>query len=464
MSGKIDYQAHQQQFWEQLEKQPTLTLAEYCEANGLKYGTAKRYIKRPAKTGGKFQPSVMPKIKAKKTSQGNDWHSLLKEFLVRGAQNPTLTMAAFAKDKGVNGATLRRQFNSMRSLPEFDRLFDLYDEQLAKFQEAKNDKKKKRADKSKSKEAGATAQAQSAQGDRAKTGGIGSLRKPRSVEGLSQYSSAQVGRPVVHGGYARSAGITGEIMDILMDTDPLSVCNELIIARSQYYRMNETLAKRLKEIDEMEESGDIPLDDENQPVDINAMRDRLIFGYGTRLRELELSISTMAKQEAKRYIDLRKQEYAELMMPHLLPAEESSLVIEMLSLRTKNNWTALETCQQIEKLGARPPATLLHEAKVELANLEPEVDDTGISEQELDELFDDYTLEQIEQQDNWLPARKEEVNRRIKEAEDLENGVEPTLSPSQIQNEAAKEQAYDDLDNEGVSGFDDVDSFEVLGG
>ncbi|WMO21515.1 hypothetical protein [Vibrio alginolyticus] len=143
MSGKIDYQAHQQQFWEQLEKQPTLTLAEYCEANGLKYGTAKRYIKRPAKTGGKFQPSVMPKIKAKKTSQGNDWHSLLKEFLVRGAQNPTLTMAAFAKDKGVNGATLRRQFNSMRSLPEFDRLFDLYDEQLAKFQEAKNDKKKK---------------------------------------------------------------------------------------------------------------------------------------------------------------------------------------------------------------------------------------------------------------------------------------------------------------------------------
>ena len=106
----------------------------------------------------------------------------------------------------------------------------------------------------------------------------------------------------------------------------------------------------------------------------------------------------------------------------------------------------------------------MHEAKVELANLEPEVEDTGISEQELDELFDDYTLEQIEQQDNWLPARKEEVNRRIKEAEDLENGVEPTLSPSQIQNEAAKEQAYDDLDNEGVSGFDDVDSFEVLGG
>lgn len=143
MSGKIDYQAHQQQFWEQLEKQPTLTLAEYCEANGLKYGTAKRYIKRPARKGGKFQPSIMPKIKAKKTSQGNDWHSLLKEFLVRGAQNPTLTMAAFAKDKGVNGATLRRQFNSMRSLPEFDRLFDLYDEQVAKFQEAKNDKKKK---------------------------------------------------------------------------------------------------------------------------------------------------------------------------------------------------------------------------------------------------------------------------------------------------------------------------------
>ncbi|HHF2869012.1 TPA: hypothetical protein ACPJZQ_004171 [Vibrio alginolyticus] len=46
---------------------------------------------------------------------------------MRGAQNPTLTMAAYAKDKGVNGATLRRQFNSMRSLPEFDRLFDLYD-------------------------------------------------------------------------------------------------------------------------------------------------------------------------------------------------------------------------------------------------------------------------------------------------------------------------------------------------
>lgn len=228
--------------------------------------------------------------------------------------------------------------------------------------------------------------------------------------------------------------------------------------------MNETLAKRLKEIDEMEETGNIPLDDENEPVDINTMRDRLIFGYGTRLRELELSISTMAKQEAKRYIDLRKQEYAELMMPHLLPAEETNLVIEMLSLRAKNNWTALETCQQIEKLGARPPATLLHEAKVELANLEPEVDDTGISEQELDELFDDYTLEQLEQEDSWLPARKEEINQRIKEAEDLENGIEPILSPSQIQNEAAKEQAYDALDDEEVSGFDDLDSFEVLGG
>ncbi|WP_432773899.1 hypothetical protein [Vibrio parahaemolyticus] len=463
--AKIDYEHHQREYAKRLEENPKLKVAEYCDEVGLNYGTAKRYISKKA-----AKAKVSSKIDSassanKRKGTRHDWHALLKEFLVRATQNPTLSMVEYADEKGVNNATLRRQFKGMRELPEFDQLFDLYDEQKAKYSLVANDKKSKKTGETIPSAAGRKARAEVR---------LNEIAKKRENSGAKNRSSAQtdltdsqhssnVGRPVIHGGYMGAAGLTNELLDILSEIDPLSINNELLLARANYITMQGNIHDRINRLLEMKVTGE-PLMDGDEELDIDKAIDRLMYGYAPRLRELEMSITQFTKAENKRYIDLRKQEQAELLMPHVLPAEQQRIIMQMTELRTRNNWTALETCQNIEALGAVPPPALLHEMKVEIANIEPEIDDDGVDDSELDALFDDYEVEP-EQQQSWIDDRREEVATAIQLAEDAENGVnqEQNLSPVEIQKEATKQQAYDDLD-ETVAGFDDIDSFEVLGG
>lgn len=466
--ARIDYAKHQSAFSKQLKKNPKLTLAEYCESEGLVYSTARKHIKKKA---GQSQTRIdAAKDRAKengKKQPAHDWHAHLKNYLTRATQNPSFSMKAYAEEQGLNAATVRRQFKGMRDHPEFDHLFDLFEQQKAELSVARSSKNEKRSGKPTPSWAGRKEHAIAKRDDARTNRGNKWDQKPEQIGtneiGDPYLKHTDVSAPVLNRAYMLKAGLEGELLTILSEVDPLSVSNELLLARGNYLKMQENLSNRVNELVKKQENGEVIEDDDGNETDLQAAIDRLMYGYAPRLRELEMSITQFAKAEHKRYIDLRKLTLDELQSPAMLPAEEANIVIAGLELRIKNNWSALETCQHLERLGARPPATLMHEMRMELENMEPEVEEGGVTEEELDAMFNDYEERQQIESGEWLDERREEVAQKIQEAEDIENGIEPDLSPSDIIKEAATHQAYDDLD-EVVAGFDDIDSFEVLGG
>ena len=477
---KVNYDEHQNEFIRQLVDNPSLKVAEYCDQAGLNYVSARRYIKKPKKkkstsTVDPAKAAIDKPIPRKPSGRrsSRDWGETLQDYLTMAIANPSLTMKAYAEEKDITYATLRRQFNGLRTQEQFRSLFDLYDRKVAQFSEIRNDRRSKSTGKTTETGRQRTAQAsdraaqKSAQGDQEAAQMV-----PNHT--VSVVDSAQFGEQIrlssahanyIHGGYCRSAGVVEDVLDILTEIDPLSVSNELLIARGQYLRMSKTISGRLAEYETMLAEGTERYKPEGseEEVDVKREIDKLLFGYAPRLRELEHSITNMTALENKRVFELRKHQQEQLMMPHRLPAAESALVIEMLEQREKNNWDAVTTANYIEKLGAKVPAVLLHEAKLELTNAEPEDNGREVTEEELDAITAEYEEEQKIVQEEWLPERHAELQRRFKAAEDRENGIEPDTSPSEIQ-EATIDESYSQFDEETAEGFDDLDSFEVLGG
>ncbi len=471
--AKPDYQEHQAELERRVAENPALTLKEYCDESGLNHNTARRYLRRP-KTTAKVEPkrkvTTKPKSKVGRTKAQQQWVDLLEEFLLRAAKNPTLSMSDYAEEKGVKYPTLRRQFNEMRKDADFDALFDLYDRNLEALSDAIRDRRKKGGDESTAlaeqrktaqtraaarneskRENDQFADAQNAQFDATDIPDFSALKQNR-FKGLR-------GRPALHGGYARIAGFNPEIIDALSSIDPLSVSNELLMARAMYANMLKTIHSRLELYEELE--GDQRLDELGEEFEIDKERDRLIFGYAPRLRELESSIANLTSIENKRAFDARKQRMDELKLPFHLPNEETQLVISVLELRERNNWDALTTAKHIERLGAKVPPALMMELKAQMEEVEDEVIESGTTIEQLDAITDSYNEEQRIYEEETLPARRLEVAKAIAEAEARENGTDidgGTIAKAAEDEDTLNE--YDALD--AASDADDLEGFDVL--
>ncbi|UTZ44550.1 hypothetical protein [Vibrio campbellii] len=479
--ARTDYKHHQREFSKLLAENPKLTLQEYCDSVGLTYSTARRHLSKKDAKASVATKITSAQSKASKGRLKTDWHGFLKLYLSMATANPAYTIKEFAEEKDLNPATTRKQFNRMRDLCEFASLWDLYDEKKAQYQLTNNKRRSAKTGRTVDSWQGREARAQAhfdevqskkdhkatskpTQTDTNPTQMHTHVAQVTPIDGVC--TSGSVSRPIKHGGYLKMASVSIEILNAITEIDPLSVNQELLLARSNYLTMQQDMNNRIARLLEMKANGEplvIGTGDDAEEADIDREIDRIRYGYAPRLRELEMSITQFAKAENKRYIDIRKQEFAELMMPAVLPAQQQRIVINLLEQRKAKNWTATETCQHIEAQGAEPPALLLHEAKLELANIEPEIDDDGVDEEVLDVEFGQYTEEHNEQVNEWVDQRREEVAREIQQAEDREAGNLPEISPSQITENAETQEAYDELD-EATSELFDLEDFEVVGG
>lgn len=475
-----NYENLLKQYANMLKDEPKLSVKDFCVLVGVPYATAKRYItKKKAKAlddGAMVRTAIDSgaEIEQRQATGKNrhNWHLLLKEYLTLAIANPKYSVSKFAKEKGVNPATMRRQFKDMRSLKQFDHLYDLYDEQKAKIAVVNSTRR--------SAESGEIVDSSKGRNARAKTrlDGVLKNRTQKSHQNADvrsgnrtqmvevsedAISSLKIAAPLLHDAYFATARVSERVLDAVAQVDPLSVSPELTLARTNLLTLYADYHTKIYELERMKEAGEALKDSEGEDMDIDSAIDRVRYGFTPRIREAEMSITQMSKLENKRYIDIRKQEHAELMTPAVLPAQQQAIVMQMLTDRTKKNWSAFETCQNIEMLGAEPPATLLHEMKLELASIEPEVDDSGVDEEVLDAEFGLYVEEHAEQVESWVDDRRQEVASQIQSAEDIENGITPEVPISQIQESAETQEAYDEL-SESDSELFSLDAFEVLGG
>lgn len=473
--AKPDYTKHQGLYLKALGENPKLTVKQYCDNAGLKYATARRYLRKPDKEVIKSAQSKKvsdehkeKRARSKRTPAQAKWASHVRNFLSRAIKNPSLTMTSFAQENGIATASLRREMSKFRGEADFDRLFDLFDEKLATYRAIRKEKPSKRRGKSMGKADRGKSPKTS---DREQTLNGGEVNNPEFAHseddaptlddvGLgkddlvtrfasfsaSRFNKTQdqkrqfndaIGPPQMrHGGYTSGITLVSEMLDILTEVDPLSVADELLTARARYYRMNKWLSDEIERIQghiDREEPLMIGTGEDAEEVDLNRVMKELTFAYEPRLAELERSIVSLVGLENKRQFDHRKQLIEEMKMPHYLPAEETALIVQLLELRERNGWDALTTAKNIERLGAKVPAALLLELKDEIDNAEPEILEGDVSPEE----FERRQLEYFE-------GLKEREGKKSKEKQKELDALFEEFSPDTASEYDALPPAEDD--------------------
>ncbi|MCG6418839.1 hypothetical protein K6U51_12430, partial [Vibrio fluvialis] len=177
-----------------------------------------------------------------------------------------------------------------------------------------------------------------------------------------------------------------------------------------------------------------PKDSQGEDVDPDRVIKELIFAYEPRLSQLEYSIANLVSLENKRAFDYRKQLHEEMKMPHYLPAEETALVVEVLSLRDRFGWDALTTAQNIEKLGAKVPPALMMELRDEIENAEPEILDGEVSPEEFERRQVEY-FDGLEERESQAEQEKQRELDALFEEFSPDNAADFSEVPEEHDNE-----------------------------
>ncbi|WP_419238281.1 hypothetical protein ACN08L_16350 (plasmid) [Photobacterium leiognathi subsp. mandapamensis] len=448
--AKIDYKKHQADFLNLRFDDPTLTVEKYCENVGLNYSSAKRYIKS----------NVTPKSRTrggkgrKKDRTESEWSVIYCNYLANCVANPTLSIAQFAKSIDDIPATVRNGFKSLKNRPEFANLEQKREQAIAQF-EASKPKKTPRKFKTPPlhKIAGDDPQSQAL---------LLNLSTVKETDDRNPDGTFKRGNQcaVTHGAYAKATGLNIEHYQIAAEIDPVSLVNEVVAARAQYISMLNYIAATKQLIDERYENGKPITDPEGNVLPKESEIMKIVFGTSDKLRSLEISIQSMVATIAKVNSQLSLQRLKERESPALSPVQVLTQQRELLQSRITHEWTATETAKKFELMGLPIPDFLLIEARQELADYVPPVEEVSISEEELDRMSLEYRQQQQEVQQSWLPERREEIRKVFDEMDRMDAGE--VLEPPAIDDNESLENVQDELLAQMDDAFADIAKFESL--
>ncbi|MCG3884147.1 hypothetical protein I3271_05555 [Photobacterium leiognathi] len=463
--AKIDYALHQAQYIEQSEINPDLSIRQYCEDNGLNYNSARRYIRNPAK--GNSVKRGMQKAEIKRTStvkRGRNWRVIYFDYLNDAIENPSLSVTQFAALNDLPAASVRREFAKLKRDGEFND----HCERLALAQRKHEDEKQKakanfKLLKSKNKIKSVRRRANTQEQKREQT----SIFDQNSAQSRSPERD-HLGRflsgnrfSMVHGGYAQIINLDQDIIDTVVQIDPLNLANEIIAARAHYLNLQRFLALERDAIIERYDDNDPIMGFDGKPVSITKVLGDLEYSAAGKLRAAETSIGALSATAARIQCDVAKI----LIKDHETAVHDTKTELDirnsiMIEAEQKE-WSALQTAKACEKFGIRVPVTVLEEMKREIATYEPPVDDNGLSDDELDAICLEYEKKQSEYVSHEVPARRERLQKLIDEQNAKENGGIVNQATSE---EEQPDHSLDDEADDETFPFDDLDSFDVLGG
>lgn len=462
MAPRIDYDFHQQRYFERLADEPGLTVRQYCDDEGLKFNSARRYIKSsPGKNPTVKKVEKLRQVKASKRSPSRDWPMIYERYLNQLTIEPTMTMADFAQTEGLPYPQLRRCFNELRKKGDHANLEDLARRALDEHtEEVEESDRKIKALKNKKKSI------------RVSKGRLAPTEHELAQITTDHSSDAQdlscddehrdhLGRftkgnrfSMVHGGYARLTSMDPDVLRIVSNVNPLNLATELATVRAQYLSMLNYLTTEKAAIVEMYANGECFFEfDGETKKSLNKALAEIESSLSGKLRTLENSIANLTAVTAKIEIDYLKLEQKAYELPPVDAATGLMLRKKIFKERESKNLSALETARRFEYYGLKVPDTILEEAKREIATYEPPTDDDGISDDELDRLVEEHQ-EKKRKKLAELPEKREAILKIVEEFEEQESGTEIEEPP-----------ADNPLDDESeVFAFDDLSDFINLEG
>ncbi|GAL07900.1 hypothetical protein JCM19237_280 [Photobacterium aphoticum] len=155
--------------------------------------------------------------------------------------------------------------------------------------------------------------------------------------------------------------------------------------------------------------GNPKLDYDDNEIPLSKALGDLMFGCAGKLRSLEASIGAMVGTQAKIMTDFAKIAQKEHELSPVDSLTALSIRKRIMDDMDKKGWTALQAAREFERHGIKVPESILEEAKREISEYEPPIDDSGISDDELDRQTAEYLAEQQQFHDVWLPQRQAEL-------------------------------------------------------
>lgn len=437
MANKIDYVEHQANFSKLRVLNPDLTVAKYCEEYGLKYGTAKKYIRSRL-----FPIDKKQKGKKKVKRSTEKWISLYSMFLSQCLKDPRLSVTQFAIDIAEPQRTVNDAFNKIKTLPQFNDLNEEVEMARAKIRQ-KKEKKSRIVGRSLKKLVGVNEKAKALLFDDEKAGLMDRKRKD------GKFVSGHNADRKVLSSYVEAAGLNLEHAAIAKQIEMTDINNEIIAVRTLYLSMLDCLNRSAKILEIRYEDNDPIVDANNNPIPIESEMLRLYYSTSDKLRGIENSLANLVSVAARTSKELATTE--------TILRENNALVslnIILSKYQRAEEISAIATVKELEKSGIPVPDFLMFEAKKELSDFVPQIEDSGIDDDELDRIALEYKQKQEKVVNEWLPDRKEEIRKVFDEMDKKDAGlVDENISDAEI---ISNDQ--NDLDK----AFDDIETFTDL--
>lgn len=140
------------------------------------------------------------------------------------------------------------------------------------------------------------------------------------------------------------------------------------------------------------------------PIPLDRALGECVFGPSEQMTQLETSLSRNLLVAKKLELDMRE-------LHPLTRAERIVRTREVMALRHKEGWTAIQAAAELERDGIPLPVSLRLEAEKEISFMTPPVEeDNGITEEELERQAQEYMQEQYTKINHWLPSRRVEIS------------------------------------------------------
>ncbi|HBN6266167.1 TPA: hypothetical protein L3N15_004148 [Vibrio parahaemolyticus] len=420
--AKVNYAVHQKAYWERKRIESNLTLQDYCLEVGINYNSARRYMKASEPTPN--EDSERPISTQQSSSPTDKWDLLFKKYLLVAVEAPTYTAKDFAKEEGLNYNTLRRKFTEMRKAGLHKDLSDQFEEACKahasrRISKAKDEQKQIHKERLAIAQENADARTQRAI-DLMPTQEEIHDRQTTVFDRRQFINAFHPGHSLSskHGAHSRLfRSCSTRIKKLISDLKSTDVEFELYSARVQYYSLLEYKEELLAELERKKEE-DLPITDRDGNQSTYAKeKSKLIVAYAGRLRELEGSISGMVAIINANTTAQARLVLAAAKLPSVDMDEEYAIITNTLRQREENDWDASTTIRALEAKGVKkPPSFLLTEAKRELDLLEPEIDDSGITDEQAEARSKAY-MENRESLAAQIAKKRRENAQAFEEAE-----------------------------------------------
>jgi hypothetical protein len=285
------------------------------------------------------------------------------------------------------------------------------------------------------------------------------LTTPLQQEFIDKSSDSQIGNggrfgvgnsaAVTTGAYVNLVHAHSDIIDAVLNCRMGDVSGLVKLSEIRYIQMERLLKDRVDSIAELARKGVLPKGHDGEVRTKEDLEREALWSSSGAMTGLLGTLSMAHTQASKAMVDNQIK-----LDRHYRDTDDRTYMIEVAERRANEEITSLEAARLLEARGIAPSPIVTAEALKEIEMMKPKIDTTGISDEELDAVVDEY-LEETKAIVEGMPERRARLEELMLQSKAELEGT--GLSESDF-----ADKAYTGLEDVEFSGIDS-DGIEDVG-